>query len=642
MKQTGMTLAAGVLLIVMLCSCASSSRMLRVSPFSNTKDTIDLDTSLINIWPLYYQQDKYFSVLWPLFDYDDQGFAIRPFYNKEGNDQSILFPLSSWNMNSGRGMVLNTFWGPEYFCFIPVYYQNRNFYSILFPLSAWWNNENRALIINTYWNKDQTFTFFPLYYRFDNTYSIIYPLSVWRGDFKSGRIINIVWNRDKNNFLIFPFYKSSPDLNHILNVYWFKDNKTDIDNYGVFPLFHHNIGFRQWLIPFYYYEYAEKPKYTLFTPLFGYTRNEKKLQMLNILLAAYYHNETKDRKVRAICWPLIYHEFKDNRERFHVLPFYSYDTRWLALVNWTDKESIDNGTRSNFNILGPFVYQETLRQYIPPGTMLPNDVPPSGRARTSLFKLEEKDYILLALSGWGKEKYLIWQPAHEKTIQEVTHLLRRRDTVKNMESPKAQQQLNEYNNKLAENLKLLPGTSMENTNEELTRILLEQYTTTKESNYHHLLPFYKFRRYGDNYHWAALLYLLGSGFQDQDSYGLRINPFFSYKRLAANYPKRNGTPYHELNVMWPFYHYSRNGKTSEWHSLFFLAKGKQRTDYNDFRILQYLYRHTIDKDARQYSFFPFISYREKAEKSQFSFLWRVFNYEKTVDGVSGHFFFIPW
>ncbi len=642
MKLTGI-LTAGVLLSLLLCSCASSSRMLRLSPLNDSGKNIDLNTSLVNIWPLYYQHNEYVTALWPLFDYDAQGFAIRPFYNREGDDHSILFPLSSWNCQTGRGMALNTFWGPRHFFFIPLYYQNRNFYSILLPLSAWWTGENRAWIVNTYWNEDRDFVFFPLYYQLEDSYSILYPLSAWQKDLKSGRIINTSWDANKKILNFFPLYRSSPHFSHIANVYWFKNDKTSVTNYGFFPLFHHNIGFRQWLIPFYYYEYAEKPKYTVFTPLFGYTRDDEKLQMLNILLAAYYYNEGKDWKVRSICWPLIYHEFKDKRERFHILPFYSYDTHWPALVNWTPKESLGNGTRSNFNILGPFGYQQTIRQYDRPKELLPFLMPPSGTTRGSLAKLEEKDHIMLALSAWGREKYLTWQPAHERTLQEVTRLLRQRQNRQDAKTPQAREQLEECNRNLANKLALLPGTAPESTNEELTKMLLDKYTQITESTYHHLLPFYRFRRYGDNYHWHSIFYLLGSGFKDQESYGIRINPFFSYKNLTQDYPKRSGNiPYRELNLLWPLYHTSRAGEESEWHSLFFLARGEQKNDYSDFRILHYLYRYTTEKDAEQYSVFPFITYRQNAEKSQFSFLWRVFNYEKTADGASGHFFFIPW
>ncbi|MBP5182392.1 MAG: hypothetical protein J6331_05135, partial [Lentisphaeria bacterium] len=76
--------------------------------------------SLINIWPFFFRSDDYFSILWPFIDCDDYGFAVRPIVNKEGNDCSILFPVSSWNTAEKSGWLLNFHWHRNGFVFLPL------------------------------------------------------------------------------------------------------------------------------------------------------------------------------------------------------------------------------------------------------------------------------------------------------------------------------------------------------------------------------------------------------------------------------------------------------------------------------------------------------------------------------------------
>ena len=80
----------------------------------------DLNESLVNIWPFYFRSQDYFSIMWPFIDFDPYGIAIRPLYNQEGDDHSILFPLSSWNTNTKSGWVFNTVWFPGTFLFLPL------------------------------------------------------------------------------------------------------------------------------------------------------------------------------------------------------------------------------------------------------------------------------------------------------------------------------------------------------------------------------------------------------------------------------------------------------------------------------------------------------------------------------------------
>ncbi len=625
MKRTGLATAA-IMMLLLLCSCASSDRMMRLSPMNTgyAVPRINLDKNLVNLWPFYYNDDQFMTVLWPMFDFDAKGFAIRPFYNKEGDYHSILFPLSSWNPQTREGYVLNTVWNPAEFYVIPFFFWTAAGVTVP-PLLML--RQQFTWIMPVYWSTKKEFGVVPLfYYKPDGYFSLLAPLSYFDKD--KGWILNTYWTKDSLAF--YPVFTTQPEFKQLLNIYWRYTEDGELDNYGFFPLFHHDPGFRHWLAPLYYYQYGNNAN-TLITPLFGYTKSSDKLKMLSILTAAYYSSEDNGEKVQAICWPLFFREFKNNRERYHILPFYSYDTGWPALVNWTDDEPINNGLRDNFNVLGPLGYQNTYRVYQPSYQIPKSARIPSGDAVRNISKLDEDDSILFGLSGWGKERYLSWKPEHEALLSELAALwgYRTADANVNFHTMKQEQK----DKRIAEILAQFPEIPAGAKQEEAIRILLEKYTVTSESNYHQLLPFYRYRSYQDNYHWSVLFYLLANGYRDQDAKGLRINPFFSYKT--------NSELFH-LSVFWPLFQYRTRGEDYQWHTLFFLARGEKTGNDRDFQILRYLYRHTVEGDAEQYSVFPFISYRKDKEKKQFSFLWRIFNYEKSDTQTSGHIFFIPW
>ena len=137
---------------LLLCGCASSERMARLSggvvrehsaPRKERLRSVRFqkgsaaqvrqgpperlnfsERSLVNVWPFFYRSDDYFSSLWPVFDYDPYGMAVRPFYNQEGDDRSILFPLSSWNTASKDGWALLSYWGRDHLGVVPLFHQS--------------------------------------------------------------------------------------------------------------------------------------------------------------------------------------------------------------------------------------------------------------------------------------------------------------------------------------------------------------------------------------------------------------------------------------------------------------------------------------------------------------------------------------
>lgn len=105
----------------------------------------------VNIWPFFFGSEYYISVMWPFFDRDEYGFAVRPFYNQEGDEYSVLFPLSAWNAHDGDGWVLLFSWDKSKWLFFPLAGQGKTeaglwrYYTPLFIQ----NNDLRPLSLET-------------------------------------------------------------------------------------------------------------------------------------------------------------------------------------------------------------------------------------------------------------------------------------------------------------------------------------------------------------------------------------------------------------------------------------------------------------------------------------------------------------
>ena len=186
-----------VSLVLLLASCASSERMVRMSggvidsysipekhrlrseKFRKTEQNAGsrkalnemepgTDGTLVNLWPFFFRSRQYFSILWPLADFDPYGMAVRPFYNQEGDDKSILFPLSSWNTADGSGWCLLGIWNKDSFFFFPLVRhgfreENDWLYYTPFFIQTWKTRKK------PYWNnplKRESFTEFMLGYGF--------------------------------------------------------------------------------------------------------------------------------------------------------------------------------------------------------------------------------------------------------------------------------------------------------------------------------------------------------------------------------------------------------------------------------------------------------------------------------------------
>ena len=193
------------LFLLLIAGCASTDRMVRMSggvfdeysaPKSsrlrsqkyqkvskelssinhgNKVQVAGMNDTLINIWPFFFRSNEYWSALWPLVDKDPYGFAFRPFYNQEGDDYSILFPLSAWNPAERSGWVTLFAWSPNGFGFIPLTWQWKHQYSggAYYTPLLFWTYDNEPLRyevddhgrVSSNWYQDELDLFcFLLYY----------------------------------------------------------------------------------------------------------------------------------------------------------------------------------------------------------------------------------------------------------------------------------------------------------------------------------------------------------------------------------------------------------------------------------------------------------------------------------------------
>ena len=92
-------LALALLPLLTGTSCEGTERLVRVTPFADgaTRDRV-------NIWPLLYHDHDATAVLWPFFDVDDSGFALRPIVSKDGPKWSFLFPLAQQVVQRGQAL----------------------------------------------------------------------------------------------------------------------------------------------------------------------------------------------------------------------------------------------------------------------------------------------------------------------------------------------------------------------------------------------------------------------------------------------------------------------------------------------------------------------------------------------------------
>jgi len=362
-----------ILLVAILTGCASSRRMMRISPLTEKETT--LDTNRINTWPLLYKNDKAMSIVWPIMDFDKDGFAIRPVFNKDNNDYSILFPLCGWNPKDKDGWFIPACWDKNYFAIIPVS-RFGNGFNYLGPV--WWDSEvtdnyecgifplvdhfgkgdyNITLFYKgkdykgSFWgivplvhNDKKDFWFFPLYsyknkndeinqklllgflggmtnYKNGDYSSYITPLFGVSKKNEKSKIVTPLYINSKSKYdsltFIPPFlwysYDSSNAPNYIINKNESEKEKKKYKNKKVYFQF-----------PTFYYHKQDNVT-TFITLLFGKRWSENDdINFTNILGPVFHYSSNKDDNYITCPWPLFEKEKTKNKTALRLTPLFSY------------------------------------------------------------------------------------------------------------------------------------------------------------------------------------------------------------------------------------------------------------------------------------------------------------------------------
>ena len=401
-------------------SCASSERMARMSGgvFGDSKlpaynriegsrqkissavierKTFEMtgkfDDSLINIWPFFYRNVNYFSALWPFMDYDRFGFAIRPFFNKEGNEYSVLFPLTAWNPVKNDGWFLNTYWNRDVIGSVPFFHYNSangNYYALLY-----WKNYKKYGIFPFFWAKEAN-------RNGKNGYFNIVPFLFWSDNFKligpyfQGKkeygVFPFLWikkanSEGKGGFLaVVPLYMQNDKRKFFLPCcYWSDDFKlltlyyqTKNDIYGFIPFVHFNMNEDglKYVLPFWKYRKAFG-----FFPLARFEMEEDSLNYVfpfwkwgdtcGLFPLARFTTEENGLNYVFPFWKwgkefVFFPIFLEGRNGGYFFPLYAYGNNFFysPLAGWDNSSD-----RRVLTILGPMYFRyKTIPSSFPTST----------------------------------------------------------------------------------------------------------------------------------------------------------------------------------------------------------------------------------------------------------------------------------
>lgn len=389
-----------IICVVLLASCASSRRMLRVSPFSDGNDILNPNPQRTNLFPLYYKNGNINSALWPLMDWDKKGFAFRPLYNQEGSDYSILFPLSAWDSVSKDGWITSFYWdrdksfgmfplfhhGDDFSYYGPFWKEDESFG--VFPLFGKWDDGFNVL---NYIQDDDSKWFFPFAYHEKGErfwFSEIYDWEKYSEGHSNHRILSLLsqfefadnklkssyffplWYQDKSEnrktFVSPLIYSSSTkdsETFHVLPL-WYSSSQKDEHMSGLLPL---------WFTASDKYSYTTLTPLGAFgkdsrdassfmvTPLFGYgSSKDGNFSIKNLMGPVYIDYKNNKKAFTSYLWPLYVHSKDAHEESWHLAYLFNKsNSRYgnnmpfslLSLNSWQDEESERNDL---YSLLGMF------------------------------------------------------------------------------------------------------------------------------------------------------------------------------------------------------------------------------------------------------------------------------------------------
>jgi hypothetical protein len=302
-----------ILLGILVGSC-SSDRMWRISPLDG-----DASRDRVNLWPLAYHDDGATSVLWPLFDVDEKGFALRPLVARDGTRWSVLWPWASWDTATDTGWAF------------PYYDAGAN--AGLFPLA---NFGELSWVAPFWWWKGaggevESGGLFPIV-RFGAT-GWVGPVW-WTRDCEGvdGGLFPIAtlgrfsyvgpfwWGEDFESHGLFPLYGSGAGetgLSHV-GPFWWKGHTDGGFDAGLFPLvWFDDEGSEVAVLPFYCHDLGPDSRTRNYLLGLGHT-HESEDRAEDWLLPLYWHRETPE-KEDTLLLPFFWKSRRGDAARVHTL-----------------------------------------------------------------------------------------------------------------------------------------------------------------------------------------------------------------------------------------------------------------------------------------------------------------------------------
>ncbi len=183
---------AAALALLLLSSCAAGERLSSQTPWSKRPE----QKAGVPLFPLVYTSQHGGSVLWPLLDWDDLGWALRPLAARQKDQHEVLWPIVKWS--------------PGHVAVSPMYERRSDDSGCdwrLTPLIAWGRGESHV----SDWH---AFHLFGWQQRGDETACHLHPL-FWRrdggdDDNETSYLFNFgkTWvNGDKSGWHLFPLMK---------------------------------------------------------------------------------------------------------------------------------------------------------------------------------------------------------------------------------------------------------------------------------------------------------------------------------------------------------------------------------------------------------------------------------------------------
>ncbi|MBL8842103.1 MAG: hypothetical protein JNL90_11325 [Planctomycetes bacterium] len=189
-------------LALLFSGCASESRLWRITPFSSTSGD-----ERVNGFPFLYTDGSATAVLWPLIDFDRDGFAVRPLISKDESEWDVVWPLSHWDTRTGDGWALTAYSCGESRGLFPLFHVGPEF-NYVGP--AWWNERDGEV-----------------------QSSGLFPIAWWDAEHGDGLLLNAYsWQGNRG---LFPLCNFGPSLDWVGPAWW-KSEGDAVTDWGVLPL----------------------------------------------------------------------------------------------------------------------------------------------------------------------------------------------------------------------------------------------------------------------------------------------------------------------------------------------------------------------------------------------------------------------